>query len=247
MKIAIIGYGKMGKMIDQLATDAGHETVLKIDKDNVDLLTIANLQKADVAIEFSRPEVAFENLSLCIKAGTPVVSGTTGWLDRKSELEKGCLEKNGAFLYASNFSIGVNLFFALNRKLAEMMKEQTQYAISMEEIHHTQKLDAPSGTAITLAEGIIDSIPDKSSWINEDLSKPELEKTTPKDQELIITSKRIDAVPGTHSIHYYSAVDSIEIKHTAHSREGFARGAIQAAQWIIGKQGVFSMQDVLGI
>jgi 4-hydroxy-tetrahydrodipicolinate reductase len=247
MKIAIIGYGKMGQMIDQLATKMGHEVVLKIDKENSHDLTVSNLQIVDVAIEFSRPEVAFDNLSRCIEAGIPVVSGTTGWLDRKDSVEQLCKEKEGAFLYASNFSIGVNIFFALNKMLASMMEEQIQYEVNMEEIHHTQKLDAPSGTAITLAEGIIEKLNRKSAWVNKNKAVPDQSTFNTTDSDLTIISKRIDSVPGTHSIQYDSSVDSIEIKHTAHSREGFARGAIQAAEWIIGKQGVFSMQDVLGI
>jgi 4-hydroxy-tetrahydrodipicolinate reductase len=236
MKIAIIGYGKMGKMIEELSIKMGHEVVLKIDKDNPGDFNTQNLQKANVAIEFSRPEVAFENISKCIIAGIPVISGTTGWLEKKSELEALCKNQQGAFLYASNFSIGVNIFFALNQFLAKMMNHQPQYTPSMEEIHHTQKLDAPSGTAITLAEGILQEISAKKSWVNEESQVPD---------ELPIISKRIDKVPGTHTILFESEVDSIEIKHTAHSREGFAKGAILAAAWIIGKQGVFSMKDVL--
>ncbi len=237
MKIALIGYGKMGQMIDQLATNMGHEIVLKIDQHNLADFTNSNLKQADVAIEFSRPEVAYDNLSKCIQAGIPVISGTTGWLDRKEELDSFCNEQQGAFLYASNFSIGVNMFFALNQFLAKMMNHQKQYSPSLEEIHHTQKLDAPSGTAITLAEGILEDVDQKTSWIN-------TENQT--DDQLSIISKRIDHVPGTHSIYYDSAIDQIEIKHVAHSREGFARGAIQAAEWIIGKQGCFSMKEVLG-
>ncbi len=237
MKIAIIGYGKMGKMIEQLAQNMGHQIVLKIDKDNPEEFNDNNLKNADVAIEFSRPEVAFENLSTCILAGVPVISGTTGWLERKSEIDLLCKKYNSAFLYASNFSIGVNIFFAMNRFLAKMMNRQSQYSPSMEEIHHTQKLDAPSGTAITLAEHILEENPRKNVWINE--------KSTSVDQ-LPIISKRVDHVPGTHTICYDSEIDSIEIKHIAHSREGFARGAILAAEWIIGKKGSFSMKDILG-
>ncbi len=237
MKIAIIGYGKMGKTIDQLATGMGHEIVLKIDQNNQDDFIKANLQQADVAIEFSNPESAFENLSKCIQAGTPVISGTTGWLDKKEAIEVLCKEKNGAFLYASNFSIGVNIFFELNAFLAKMMNQQNQYDPSMVEIHHTQKLDAPSGTAITLAENILQEVRRKSYWINDQ---------SETDNQLSIISERVDKVPGTHTIKYESSVDSIEIKHVAHSREGFARGAIQAAEWIVGKQGCFGMKDVLG-
>ncbi len=237
MKIAIIGYGKMGKMIDQIATAKGHKIVLKIDRENAQSLEEENLKKADVAIEFTRPEAAFHNISKCISSGLPVVSGTTGWLDRKAEIEALCQEHGSAFLYASNFSIGVNIFFALNQFLAKMMDQQKSYEVKMEEIHHTQKLDAPSGTAISLANDIIDRVERKSSWINE-LSQDA--------QQLSLISKRIDQVPGTHSICYESEIDQIEIRHIAHSREGFAKGAIQAAEWIVGKKGCFSMKDVLG-
>lgn len=237
MKIAIIGFGKMGKTIDQLATDMGHEIILKIDKNNQEDFNEQMLQKAEVAIEFSNPESAYSNITKCIKAGIPVISGTTGWLDKKEEVETICKEQNGAFLYASNFSIGVNIFFELNAYLAKMMNQQNQYDPSMVEIHHTQKLDAPSGTAITLAEHILQLVQRKSNWVNDKSNS---------ENQLSIISERIDKVPGTHTIQYDSNVDSIEIKHVAHSREGFARGAIQAAEWIIGKQGCFGMKDVLG-
>lgn len=237
MKIAIIGYGKMGKMIDQIATQQGHEVVLKIDRNNLEQLSPDYLKKADVAIEFSRPEAAFKNITACLNAGVPIVSGTTGWLGRKTEIETLCQTQNGAFLYASNFSIGVNIFFALNRFLAKMMNQQESYDADVEEIHHTQKLDAPSGTAITLAETMLDELQRKSTWINE---------PTSNKNQLPIISQRIDNVPGTHTIRYDSEIDLIEIKHVAHSREGFVRGAIKAAEWIQDKQGCFSMQDVLG-
>ena len=238
MKIAIIGYGKMGKTIERLATQAGDEIVLKIGEENLNDFTIENLEKADVAIEFSRPEAAFENLKTCIKAGIPVVSGTTGWLDKKPEIETLTLKNDGAFLYASNFSIGVNVFFAVNEYLAKMMNRHSHYDVEMEEIHHTQKLDAPSGTGITLANQIINNLERKSSWVNEPAFQ---------EDEISLISKRIDKVPGTHTIVYNSPIDEIEIKHTAHSREGFALGAIEAARWIIGKRGVFSMKDVLNL
>ena len=238
MKIAIIGYGKMGKTIERLATQAGDEIVLKIGEENLNDFTIENLEKADVAIEFSRPEAAFENLKTCIKAGIPVVSGTTGWLDKKPEIETLTLKNDGAFLYASNFSIGVNVFFAVNEYLAKMMNRHSHYDVEMEEIHHTQKLDAPSGTGITLANQIINNLERKSSWVNEPAFQ---------EDEISLISKRIDKVPGTHTIVYNSPIDEIEIKHTAHSREGFALGAIEAARWITGKRGVFSMKDVLNL
>ncbi len=238
MKIALIGYGKMGKTIEQLAVDAGHEVVLKIDLDNADDLTTENLKQADVAIEFTRPETAFDNVSFCFKAGVPVVSGTTAWLEKYEEAVKVCEAEGGAFFYASNYSIGVNIFFSLSEYLAKMMDPYPQYEVSMEEIHHTQKLDAPSGTAITLAEGIIQQLNRKNKWQSEGA-----------DNESIIPihSKRIDKVPGTHNVKYFSDIDEIEIIHTAKSREGFARGALHAAEWLVGKKGVFGMKDMLGI
>jgi len=237
MKIALIGYGKMGKTIEKMATAQGHQVVLKFDVDNFDEFTVKNIKKADVAIEFTRPEGAAENIKKCIEAGVPVVCGTTGWLEKKAEVDALCLEKGSAFFYASNYSVGVNIFFALNKFLAKMMNEQPQYELETEEIHHTQKLDAPSGTSITLAEGIIENITTKKAWIN---------KASKAKGKVPIISKRIEKVPGTHTINYQSVIDDIEIKHTAHSRAGFAGGAIQAAAWIIGKKGVFGMSDMLG-
>lgn len=236
MKIALIGYGKMGKTIENMALDRGHRVVLKIDVDNRDQLTAGRLAGADVAIEFTRPESAFSNIVAALEAGVPIVSGTTGWLDRLEEVKTVCAREKGAFFYASNFSIGVNIFFALNRYLARMMEQHPQYDIELEEIHHTQKLDAPSGTAITLAQGILDEISRKKFWVNEKDINP---------KALSILSKRIDPAPGTHEINYRSEIDSITIRHTAHSREGFAEGALMAAEWIVGKQGVFGMSDML--
>ena len=238
MKIAIIGYGKMGKTIERLALQKGHEIVLKVDINNIGELTALNLQKADVAIEFSHPKSAFYNVKACLEAGIPIVSGTTAWLDKMKKAQAICRQNKGAFIYASNYSIGVNIFFALNRFLAKMMNGQPQYDIEMEEIHHTEKLDAPSGTAISLAEDILQQVQRKTVWVNE---------PTQIAQKLPIFSKRLDKVPGTHQISYISPIDSIEIKHTAHSRVGFASGAILAAEWIIGKQGCFGMGDVLGL
>ncbi|MFK8267618.1 4-hydroxy-tetrahydrodipicolinate reductase [Capnocytophaga cynodegmi] len=232
MKIALLGYGKMGKTIEKLALERGYEIVLKID----DSKTSYDISVADVAIEFSTPDSAFGNIVSCVQKQVPVVVGTTGWLKNYEKAVEICKENRGAFLYASNFSIGVNVFFALNKKLAKLMAPLKNYDVSIEEIHHTQKLDAPSGTAITLAEGIIQNS-DKTAW------KLGQAKTT----EIPIEAKRIENVPGTHIITYESQVDTIEIKHTAHSREGFALGAILAAEWILGKEGVFSMTDVLGI
>ncbi|MFK8265988.1 4-hydroxy-tetrahydrodipicolinate reductase [Capnocytophaga cynodegmi] len=232
MKIALLGYGKMGKTIEKLALERGHEIVLKID----DSKTSYDISVADVAIEFSTPDSVFGNIVSCVQKQVPVVVGTTGWLKKYDKAVEICKENRGAFLYASNFSIGVNVFFALNKKLAKLMSPLKNYDVSIEEIHHTQKLDAPSGTAITLAEGIIQNS-DKTAW------KLGQAGTT----EISIEAKRIENVPGTHIITYESQVDTIEIKHTAHSREGFALGAILAAEWILGKEGVFSMTDVLGI
>ena len=231
MNIALVGYGKMGKIIGEIAEKKGHEIVARLNETP----TVENLNKPDVVIEFSNPEVAFENIKVCLENQIPVVCGTTGWLERKSEIEEIAVQNNTAFLYGSNFSLGVNLFFALNEKLATLMSDFPEYQVQMEEIHHTQKKDAPSGTAITLAEGIIKNDSRFGSW--------KLEET--KETELGIFAVREDEVPGTHSIFYRSEVDEIEIKHTAFNRNGFAVGAVIAAEWIIGKTGNFSMQDVL--
>jgi 4-hydroxy-tetrahydrodipicolinate reductase len=232
MKIALLGYGKMGKVIEQIALDREHEIVLKKDQNN----TFDGLEYADIAIDFSVPDSAVTNISTCLEKGIPVISGTTGWLGDYQKMVDLCQKNNGSFIYASNFSLGVNVFFELNDYLAKMMANLKQYQVSMEEIHHTQKLDAPSGTAITLAEGIIKNT-NYSQWTLEN----------PKANEIQIEAKRIENVPGTHSIFYDSNVDQIEIKHTAHSREGFALGAVVAAEWLVGKKGIFSMKDVLGI
>ena len=230
MKIALLGYGKMGKVIEQIAVERGHEIVLKKSSSN----TFEGLKDADVAIDFSIPTTAVNHITECFNTNIPVICGTTGWLEHYNAMEALCKQKNGSFIYASNFSLGVNVFFELNNHLAKIMNNLKQYQVSMEEIHHTQKLDAPSGTAITLANGIIES----SSYINWILENP-------KENELHIEAKRIENVPGTHSVFYDSNVDQIEIKHTAHSREGFALGAVVAAEWLVGKKGVFTMKDVL--
>ena len=232
MKIALLGYGKMGKVIEKIALERGHEIVLKKDHDS----TFAGIENADVAIDFSVPDSAVVNISECLNSGIPVISGTTGWLTDYPKMVELCNAKNGSFIYGSNFSLGVNVFFELNEYLAKMMANLKQYNVSMEEIHHTQKLDAPSGTAITLAEGVIKHS-DYANWTLE----------TPISNEIHIEAKRIESVPGTHSIFYDSEVDQIEIKHTAHSREGFALGAVIAAEWLVGKKGVFTMKDVLGL
>ncbi len=237
MKIALLGYGRMGKYIEGLAVGDGHEIVLKINLENKNELTAENIQKADVAIEFSFPDAAFHNISFCLNNGVPVISGTTGWIDQLSEIESICKKNNGAFFYASNFSVGVNLFFALNKKLAQMMNSLPEYNAEILEIHHTKKLDAPSGTAITLAEGMIANLDSKTKWEKENATE---------DSGLAIKSQRIPDVPGTHTITYGSEIDKIEISHVAHSREGFARGAILAATWIIGKKGIYGMEDLLG-
>lgn len=233
MKIALLGYGRMGKTIEQIAIQRGHEIVLKVDENTKEY----DIKIADIAIDFSIPSVAFENISNCLNNTIPVVCGTTGWLAKFDEAKDLCKLKNGGFIYASNFSLGVNIFFELNEKLAKMMSNLEQYEISLEEIHHTKKLDAPSGTAITLAEGIIKNT-NKENWAL---------NVTNNKTEIPIIAKRIDDVPGTHSIEYKSATDTIEIKHTAHSRDGFALGAVVAAEWLVGKKGVFTMKDVLGI
>lgn len=232
MKIALLGYGRMGQEIEKIATSRGHEIVIRKDAgDSIDIT------KADVAIDFSIPTSAFGNISNCLENNVPVISGTTGWLEKYTEAVNLCKEKKGAFIYASNFSVGVNIFFELNKQLAKMMSNLEDYNISMEEIHHTKKLDAPSGTAITLAEGIIENT-SKENWkLGTEIS----------ETNIPIEAKRIPDVPGTHTVWYSSEVDTIEIKHTAHNRKGFALGAVIAAEWIIGKTGVFTMKDVLNI
>jgi len=236
MKIAIIGYGKMGKTIEQLALEKGYEIVLKVDKQNANTWTNEQLKLADVAIEFTQPESAIENITRCFESGIPVISGTTGWVERMEEVKNSCQKLDGGFFYASNFSVGVNLFFKLNKILAQMMEAYDTYDISLEEIHHTQKLDAPSGTAITLADGLLEKISRKNKWVKE---------AADQANELPIFSKRIEKVPGTHSINYDSPIDSIEIKHTAHSRLGFAKGALLAAEWMKNRKGVYGMEDLL--
>ena len=232
MKIALLGYGKMGKVIEKIALERGHEIVLR--KGSSD--SFEGITNADVAIDFSIPSSAVSHISECLNQNIPVISGTTGWLENYDEMVQLCQAKNGSFIYASNFSLGVNIFFELNNYLAKLMKNLKDYNVSMEEIHHTQKLDAPSGTAISLANGIIEN----TDYVNWTLENP----TT---NQIHIDAKRIENIPGTHSVFYDSKVDQIEIKHTAHSREGFALGSVIAAEWLIGKKGVFTMKDVLGI
>lgn len=238
MKIGLIGYGKMGKAIEEIALERGHEIVLKIDINNGADLTEKNLHQCDVAIEFTGPHSAVQNIYKCFEAGVPLVCGSTGWLEKLEEVKKACVEKNAGFLYASNFSIGVNIFFEINKKLAQLMEKQPSYNVIMEEIHHTEKRDAPSGTAITLAEQIMENISRKTKWVNH----PQ------KDADIVpIISKRIDPAPGTHVVKYFSDIDDIEIIHTAHNRKGFAAGAVLAAEFMKGKTGLYSMKDVLGL
>lgn len=238
MKIALIGYGKMGKEIEKIALDRGHEIVLIIDINNPGDLTSENLKKADVVIEFTVPASALNNYKLCFDAGVPVVSGTTGWLDKRDEVHQLCKAANATFFHTTNFSLGVNIFFAVNKRLAQLMANRGEYKVGMTEIHHTQKLDAPSGTAITLAEGILENIPTKTSWVNQ---------PTEKVDELGIISEREGQVPGTHIVKYDSEVDYIEITHCAKSRKGFAFGAVLAAEYSVGKKGILTMNDLLNI
>ncbi|MFN0082921.1 MAG: 4-hydroxy-tetrahydrodipicolinate reductase [Ferruginibacter sp.] len=236
MKIGLIGYGKMGKAIEEIALQKGYKVVLKINDENLSDFTKENLQQCDVAIEFTNPESAIENIYTCIDAGVSVVCGSTGWVAQEDAVKKYCIEKNGSLLYSSNFSIGVNIFFEINRRLALLMAQQNGYTVSIEETHHTQKKDAPSGTAITIAQQIISERSDKNAWTLNPM---------PAQNEILIDSKRIDPAPGTHHVRYTSAIDDIEIIHTAHSRKGFAAGALTAAEFIVGKKGIFSMSDVL--
>ncbi len=244
MNIALIGYGKMGKAIEEIALHKGHDVVLKIDDQNLADLTTENLKKADVAIEFTIPESAVNNILLCFDAGVPVVCGTTGWLEQKKYVEEKCREANGTFLTTTNFSIGVNIFFELNKKLAILLSPQENYNVQIEETHHTEKKDAPSGTAISLAEQAIENSLKKTKW---KLKLPADDNAAGISDELAITCKRIDPAAGTHSVRYTSDIDDIEIIHTAHNRKGFAAGALLAAEFIHDKKGIFVMKDVLGI
>ena len=242
MKFALIGYGKMGKAIEQVIIDQnkGDEIILRIGDNNLDELTIDNLKKADVAIEFTRPDAAVSNINLCFSAGIPVIVGTTAWLDRLDEVKMSCSEQNGGLFYAPNFSIGVNIFFEINRKLAAIMDTQPQYDIAIEEIHHTEKLDAPSGTAIRAAEVVLNELSRKSKWT--------LSNAFASGQDagsLLITAKREPHVPGTHIVTYSSDVDEIQVIHQAKTRRGFAEGAVMAARWMVGRKGVYEMKDLL--
>tara|TARA_B100000035_G_scaffold36551_1_gene27668 strand:- start:240 stop:947 length:708 start_codon:yes stop_codon:yes gene_type:complete len=233
MKIALFGYGKMGKVIDKIAKKRGHKIIYRIDENSINY----DLKKVDVAIDFSTPKAAFSNINMALENSIPIISGTTGWLDNYNKAVKLCNEKNGAFLYASNFSLGVNIFFEINRQLAKIMSNHPEYVIKMKEIHHTEKIDAPSGTAITLAESIIKET-DYQKWsLNKDF----------KENEISIEAQRLSDKTGTHEVIYKSDIDEIKIKHAAVNREGFGLGAVIAAEWLIGKKGVFSMKDVLNI
>ena len=238
MKIALIGYGKMGKAIESLMPSRGHAAVLKIDEFNRAGVKAADLRQADVAIEFTGPHSAVDNLLLCLEAGIPVVCGSTGWLSEWTRVTEAFVRGNGTLLYASNFSVGVNIFFAISHRLAELMAPRTEYEVSVTEIHHTAKVDAPSGTAITLAEGILESLDRKSGWVNGPSDDP---------AKLEIISERIDPAPGTHKVRYASEVDEIELIHTAHNRQGFALGALLGAEYVRNRKGIFTMKDVLGL
>lgn len=242
MKIALLGYGKMGQIIERFALDRGHEIVLKITVDNKEDLTESNLRKADVAIDFSAPDAALDNIYACFAANLPVVVGTTGWYGQLQEVKNECLTSNNTLLYGSNFSIGVNIFFHMNKVLAQLMNNFPAYEVQVEEIHHTQKLDSPSGTAMTIAEGIIDNLDRKTEWVNELVGTPFEEVL--KKEELLIESHRIENIPGTHTVVYSSEVDEIEFKHTAHSRSGFALGAIVAAEWLEHRQGFYNITEI---
>lgn len=235
MKIAIIGYGKMGKVIEELAIERGHEIVLKLSSKESDF-SPEQLKVADVAIEFSVPNAAVNNINKCFVAGIPVVVGTTGWLDHLDEVSNACTLSNGGLFYASNFSVGVNIFFKINTLLAKLMNSQPSYEVTMEEIHHTQKLDSPSGTALTIANQIIDQVDRKAGWV---------EAKTGGDHEIAIDAKRIADTPGTHIVTYENEIDKLEISHEAKGRKGFAMGSIIAAEFMIGKRGVYGMNDLL--
>lgn len=242
MKLALLGYGKMGHIIEKIAIDRGHQISLRIDALNPEDLTPENLQKADVAIDFSTPDSVLKNIDVCFEAGIPLIVGTTGWYDKLRMVENKCTAGNNTLLYASNFSVGVNVFFHINKVLANIMNRYSQYEVQVEEIHHTQKLDSPSGTAITIAEGIIDQLDRKTEWVNELVGNNV--ETVVKPSQLLIESHRIEDVPGTHTVIYSSEVDEIEIKHTAHSRTGFALGAVLAAEWIKDRKGFYSVADM---
>jgi len=238
MKIALIGYGKMGRAIEEIAVNRGHEIVLKIDEYNLSDFNKKNTEAANVAIEFTGPHSAYDNVKKALEFDIPLVCGSTGWLEKLDEIKKLCTDRNGSFIYASNFSVGVNIFFEINKKLAALMVLQKDYEVQVTEVHHTQKKDAPSGTAITIAEQILENLQRKKTWVNH---------ISDNIEDLEIISERIDPAPGIHKVKYSSAVDDIEIVHTAHSRQGFALGAVLAAEFIQDKKGIFNMKDVLSL
>ncbi|MCA5005732.1 4-hydroxy-tetrahydrodipicolinate reductase [Sphingobacterium bovistauri] len=242
MKIVILGYGKMGQLIEKFALKRGHEIALIVDAHNREDITADDLRDADIAIDFSMPDAALENISLCFEADLPLVVGTTGWYEHLQEVRETCIEANQSLLYGSNFSIGVNIFFHINRLLAKAISPYQQYDVQVEEIHHIHKLDAPSGTAITIAEGIIDNNEIKKSWVNQVVGSDE--EVVNQPSELLIESLRIEEVPGTHTVLYSSEVDQIEFKHTAHNRDGFALGAVVAAEWLYGKKGFYQVTEI---
>ena len=244
MNILLLGYGKMGRTIEQIALERGHQIAGRIDAANHADLMALERDAVDVVIEFSSPEAAADNIMHCLKRGWPVVCGTTGWLSQRTEIEAICHETDGAFFYASNYSIGVNLFFRLNKTLAKFMQNYPSYGVSMTEVHHTEKKDAPSGTAITLAEALLEHLPHKQGWVSNEAGH---EPVTVGAEAIEIESVREGTVPGTHTVRYDSDVDRIEITHTAHSRQGFALGAVVAAEWLPGREGVFGMDDLLGM
>ncbi|HTK20983.1 MAG TPA: 4-hydroxy-tetrahydrodipicolinate reductase [Mucilaginibacter sp.] len=245
MNIALLGYGKMGKIIEKIATDRKHNIVLKIDHDNQHELTAENLKKADAVIEFTTPASVLSNIQHCFDVCVPVVVGTTGWYEHLAQVKQNCDDSGSTLLYASNFSVGVNIFFHINRKLAKLMNNYPYYDVQVEEIHHTQKLDSPSGTAITIAEGIIDNLDRKKEWMNVLTAEGnDADDSSLKNEQVLIESFRIDSVPGTHTVIYDSEVDTIEFKHTAHNRNGFALGAVLAAEWVHNKKGFFSVQEM---
>lgn len=251
MQVVLIGYGKMGREIEKILIARGHETALIIDRDNTADLDAAHLSGIDVALEFTTPETAYGNIRTCLECGIPVVSGTTGWIGRLPELEALCRERNGAFFYASNFCLGVNLMFRLNRRLAELIGRAGGYDVRIEEVHHTQKRDAPSGTAITLAEGVMAGMPAKSSWVD---YAPEAEHAANRiddperaaPSQIVIRSRREGAVPGIHTVTYESEDDMLEIRHSIRNRRALARGAVAAAEFLCGKRGVYTMEDLIG-
>lgn len=242
MKIALLGYGKMGKIIEKIALSRKHEIVLTIDHETLHDLTTENLQKADVVIEFTTPASVLSNIEHCFNANVPVVIGTTGWYEKLPEVKQRCIEGNKSLLWASNFSVGVNVFFYVNKLLAKVMNKYPYYEVQVEEIHHTQKMDSPSGTAITIAEGIINNTDTKNEWVNVLTTDDSDDNANVAPNQLLIESLRIDSVPGTHTVIYDSEVDSIEFKHTAHNRNGFALGAVLAAEWLHDKKGFYSVE-----